>query len=34
VADGISADRYLAADLEEMMQQLGYRPADDARASR
>jgi hypothetical protein len=28
VANGISADRHLAADLEEIMQQLGYRPAD------
>jgi len=34
VANGISANRYLAADLEETMQQLGYRPADDAWASR
>ena len=33
VANGISANRYLAADLEETMQQLGYRPADDAWAS-
>ncbi len=33
VANGVSANRYLAADLEETMQQLGYRPADDAWAS-
>ena len=32
-ANRISANRYLAADLEETMQQLGYRPADDAWAS-
>jgi hypothetical protein len=30
VANGISANRYRRADLEETMQQLGYRPADDA----
>ena len=33
-ANRISANRYLAADLEEMMQQLGYRAVDDAWASR
>jgi hypothetical protein len=33
-ANRIFANRYLAADLEEMMQQLGYRGADDAWASR
>ena len=33
-ANRISANRYLAADLEEMMQQLGYGAVDDARASR
>jgi uronate dehydrogenase len=30
VANGISANRYRRADLEETMQQLGYRPVDDA----
>jgi nucleoside-diphosphate-sugar epimerase len=34
VANGISANRYLVAELEETMQQLGYRPVDDAWASR
>lgn len=30
VANGISANRYRRADLEETKQQLGYRPVDDA----
>jgi len=30
VANGISANRYRRADLEETKQQLGYRPIDDA----
>jgi hypothetical protein len=30
VANGISANRYRRADLEETMQQLGYRPVDHA----
>jgi hypothetical protein len=30
VANGISANRYRRADLKETMQQLGYRPVDDA----
>jgi len=30
VANGISANRYRRADLEETMQQLGYRPVDDS----
>lgn len=30
VANGISANRYRRADLSETMQQLGYRPVDDA----
>jgi nucleoside-diphosphate-sugar epimerase len=30
VANGISANRYRRADLNETMQQLGYRPVDDA----
>jgi uronate dehydrogenase len=34
VANGISANRYLAAELEETTQQLGYHPADDAWTSR
>jgi len=34
VANGISANRYVAAEREETTQQLGYRPADDAWTSR
>lgn len=34
IAHGISANRYRIADLEETMQELGYRPVDDAWASR
>ena len=33
VANGISANRYRRADLTETMQQLGYRPVDDAWSS-
>jgi dTDP-4-dehydrorhamnose reductase len=33
VANGISANRYRAADLEATMRQLGYRPVDDAWAA-
>jgi hypothetical protein len=33
IAHGISANRYRIADLEETMQELGYRPVDDAWAS-
>jgi nucleoside-diphosphate-sugar epimerase len=34
VANGISANRYLVAELEETKKQLGYHPVDDAWASR
>lgn len=34
VANGISANRYRVADLEETVHRLGYRPVDDAWASR
>jgi hypothetical protein len=34
VANGISANHYLAAEREETTRQLGYRPPDDAWASR
>jgi hypothetical protein len=30
VAHGISANRYRRADLQDTMQQLSYRPVDDA----
>lgn len=33
VANGVSANRYRVADLQETMQQLGYRPVDDAWSS-